>query len=99
MNILQTIKDHTSRASIIIAAAILLILLLLPGFELKFVIRYITFFALFTASGWAALRVFWPERTTALEKDGDSTYRAHVRDLCYAIMVSAAIVGSASLSV
>jgi len=112
---LQKAKDLFSklpRSWALIVAAVIFFLFLLPGFDVKVVFRFVTFFAINVSFGWAALRLFWIERTKDIEEEtegkaltaGDATLvkfgiiRATIRDLSYAIMVTGSIVAAANIS-
>lgn len=97
---LDKLKSLLPRTWSIWTVAIIAVLFILPVFDLKLVLRFISLFFLFCACGWVVLRVFWTERTKSIE-DGRSKsdeLRAMVRDACYAIMVTGAIIGASNLS-
>jgi len=98
--VLSKLRTLTPRTWLIWLVAAVTIKYLLPHFELKLVIRFVTLFSLFCGAGWAALRVFWTKRSKDIET-GEYVHdeiRAMVRDFSYAIMVTGALVGASNLS-
>lgn len=98
---LDTIKNLISklpRSWSIIALSIIVFFFLLPSFDVGVAIRFVTFFTMSASLGWAALRLFWIERTKELEEDSNNEMRIIARDVSYAIMVTGCIVGAFAAS-
>lgn len=103
MQILTDLKHALNRLPRVwglIITAVVVYWLLLPDFDVTVAARFVTFFTLSAAMGWAALRVFWIKRTDEVEKNAEKgqMYRAIARDIAYALVVACSVIAAATIS-
>lgn len=97
-NKLNALFSNPPRAWPILLAAGLVFWFILPGFSVATAAKFVTFFGVAAALGWAALRVLWIERTSEIENDDRQKTRAVARDIAYAFVIGASLIAAATLS-